>query len=193
MPDPTVSKKFNSHSSLHLELVILEYCQFSEITSSRWAREILLVIFKIVDSRQSGPNFRKFILFSFAYLDAETFAKKPMPTCCLCLYSTLFHTTCSSLSSSIRRTLFYPIPIPNKYIGVQWFSHTFQQWLFYVYKFFSYDDDAKTAYFKATKCILFTYIYYVYIFERGIFKKWLFFPETFYQNLDSAAFCYLVG
>ena len=85
-------------------------------------REILLVIFKIVDSRQSGPNFWKFILFSFAYLDAEKFAKKPMPTCRLCLYSMLFHTTCSSLSSSIRRTLFYPIPIPNKYIVVQWFS-----------------------------------------------------------------------
>ena len=157
-------------------------------------REILLVIFKIVDSRQSGLNFWKLILFSFAYLDAETFANKPMPTCGLCLYSMLFHTTCSYLSSSIRRTLFYPIPIPNKYIVVQWFSHTFQQWLYYVYKFFSYDDDAKTAYFKATKCTLFTYIY-IYIFERGIFKKWLFFPETFYQNLDSAsaAFCCLVG
>ena len=105
--------------------------------------------------------------------------KNPMPTCRLCLYSTLFHTTCISLSSSIRRTLFYPIPIPNKYIVVQWFSRTFQQWLYYVYKFFSYDDDdAKTAYFKATKCILFTYIYYTSLkgeyLKNGYFSLKLF-------------------
>ena len=153
MPDATVSKKFHSHSSLHLELVILEYCQFSEITSSRWLERFCLLFSKLWILDNLGLIFGNSFFFILLilmrkHLQKKTHAHLPLVSI---LYAIPHH-----LQFFILKHKENPFFIPNKYIVVQWFSHTFQQWLYYVYKFFSYDDDAKTAYFKATKCILFT-------------------------------------